>query len=455
MNDFYLNKWRWILCLAVGLSVVSCADDGGNGEGAPHDPSKPIVLTDFYPQSGPIATQVILSGENFGNSTDNVRVWFNDTEAAVVQARGDHMLVLAPRRPGEECEIRVEIDGESTSFGDDKFDYIIQTSVSTLVGGNKATSNTSGTVSLANAQFKDKTERSLAADADGNVFFVLSGKENEDDDQETVYYFVANEEEDMVKFIRGEHIIVTNSIVANNTVDGHVYTVYTNTGNHGMRYFDTNAEFSMVSVGDIGWGSQTISSGGMPSWGARTSMAMRPSDGKFYFRSGEAILARFDPATAVGEVLKSQFVTNGGGTDGIAFDKTNDNIIYFTAADKHCVYKYNIATEELGIFAGTEGQSGYVDGEPLTAKFNRPRGLVIDSEGDLIIADTDNHCIRRISMSTGYVSTMAGQPGQPGLTNGIAEISRFNKPMILAITPDDIIYIGDSENYAIRRLAIE
>lgn len=453
MKQLY-SKWRWIVGLVVGLSVVSCADDGEKGGGTPHDPSKPIVLTDFYPTSGPIATQVILSGENFGNNIDDVHVWFNDTEAAVVQVKDNRMLVLAPRRPGELCDIRVEIGEDSESFGE-QFDYIIQTSVSTLVGGNQATTNTSGVVSLANAQFKDKTERSLATDVNGNVFFVLSGKEEEGDDQDTIWYFVANEEEDMCRFIRSEQVIVTNSIVANNLVDGYVYTAWSNTGNHGMRYFDPNAEFAMISTGDMSWGSQTVSTGGMPSWGARRSMAMRPSDGKFYFRSGEAILARFDPATGVGEVLNSSFVTGGGDTDGIAFDKQNDNIMYFTAADKHCVYKYNIATEELDVFAGTEGTSGYVDGTPLTAKFNRPRGLVIDSVGDLIIADTDNHCIRRISMSTGYVSTMAGQPGRTGLTNGIAEISRFNKPIALAITPDDIIYIGDSENYAIRRLAIE
>jgi len=450
------SQWRWAVCLAAGLSVAACGGDvSGSGGDTGHDPSKPIVLADFHPKSGPIATQVILSGENFGNTTENVRVWFNETEAAVVQVKSDKMLVLAPRRPGEDCEIRVQIGDDTAAFEGELFDYIIQTSVSTLVGGSQATTNTNGVVSLANAQFKDKTERSIAADASGNVFFVLSGKENEDDDQDTIYFFVANEEEDMVKFIHGERVIVTNSTVGYNPADGHVYTVRTNTGNHDMRYFDPNAEYSLLSVGDMSWGSQTISGGGMPSWGARTSMAMRPSDGKFYFRSGEAILARFDPSTGVGEVLQSQFVTNGGGSDGIAFDKQNDNILYFTSSDKHCVYKYNIATEELAVFAGTEGQSGHVDGEPLTAKFNRPRGLVIDSAGDLIIADADNHCIRRISMSTGYVSTMAGQPGKPGLTNGIAEISRFNKPMMLTITPDDIIYIGDSENYAIRRLAIE
>ena len=69
--------------------------------------------------------------------------------------------------------------------------------------------------------------------------------------------------------------------------------------------------------------------------------------------------------------------------------------------------------------------------------------------------DTENHCIRKITMSTGYVSTLAGKPQNSGYVNGSAEDAQFKKPLGICIDNDDVMYIGDSENRAIRRLAVE
>jgi hypothetical protein len=41
--------------------------------------------------------------------------------------------------------------------------------------------------------------------------------------------------------------------------------------------------------------------------------------------------------------------------------------------------------------------------------FNKPGQMCVDSEGNIILTDTENHCIRKITMSTGYVSTLAGK----------------------------------------------
>lgn len=71
------------------------------------------------------------------------------------------------------------------------------------------------------------------------------------------------------------------------------------------------------------------------------------------------------------------------------------------------------------------------------------------------MADRDNHCIRKITMKTGYVSTVAGIPQKAGYQNGTSEVALLNQPVGLVIDSDDIMYIGDSENAAIRRLAIE
>lgn len=46
--------------------------------------------------------------------------------------------------------------------------------------------------------------------------------------------------------------------------------------------------------------------------------------------------------------------------------------------------------------------------------FNKPGQMCVDSEGNIILTDTENHCIRKITMSTGYVSTLAGKPQNSG-----------------------------------------
>lgn len=73
----------------------------------------------------------------------------------------------------------------------------------------------------------------------------------------------------------------------------------------------------------------------------------------------------------------------------------------------------------------------------------------------MYVADKQNHCVRKIAMKTGYVSTVAGLPQQAGYRNGTDEVAQFNQPIGLVIDSNDVLYVGDSENRAIRRIAVE
>lgn len=111
-------KLQWLICLAVGCSFSSCKDDDGATSG--YDPNKPIVLTDFYPNEGKLATQVILIGSNFGDSKDDVKVFFNDKEASVVSVKNDRMLVLAPKRASTvddpSCVVKVQVKDQEGQY---------------------------------------------------------------------------------------------------------------------------------------------------------------------------------------------------------------------------------------------------------------------------------------------------------------------------------------------------
>lgn len=106
---------------------------------------------------------------------------------------------------------------------------------------------------------------------------------------------------------------------------------------------------------------------------------------------------------------------------------------------------------EVTTFAGAVLQFGAVDGPAATARFTLPRGLAVDGAGNLYVADGGNHTIRRIT-AAGTVSTLAGSAGQPGTANGTGADARFNVPFGVAVDGAGNVYVADSENHTIRRV---
>jgi sugar lactone lactonase YvrE len=93
---------------------------------------------------------------------------------------------------------------------------------------------------------------------------------------------------------------------------------------------------------------------------------------------------------------------------------------------------------------------GFADGQGRTASFARPEGLAVDAGGTLYVADTNNHAIRRISPD-GRVVTLAGD-GQPGFADGNGRQARFQEPNALAVDATGTLYVSDTGNAAIRRV---
>lgn len=446
-------KWQWLVCLAVGCCFTSCKDEDDPNSG--YDPNKPVELTDFYPSEGKLATQVILNGANFGNNKDNVKVFFNDKEAAVVSVQDNRMLVLAPKRASTveepECVIKVEVGDQAGKYNQ-TFDYFIQTNVTTLVGGTtSASKNPTGTVALAEAQFRANIDKTICVDINKNVFFLV------DNDGKHCAYML-NEEADMLKCLKEDiNAMFDSPILAYNSKENRVYHLRGNLSSNEMAYFDPASDYAYTANGNFVFDNQDFNPiGGFGVWVAKANFTMGP-DGKFYSRMLSGNLIREDTRTGQGENITNgdEVGTKDGTSYGLVFDPNDPNIFYFSNNDKHCIYKYDLRTKEWECWAGQEGKNGYLDGPISQALFNKPGQMCVDSEGNIILTDIENHCIRKITMSTGYVSTLAGTPQKSGYTNGAADKAQFKKPLGICIDSDDVMYIGDSENRAIRRLAVE
>jgi sugar lactone lactonase YvrE len=93
---------------------------------------------------------------------------------------------------------------------------------------------------------------------------------------------------------------------------------------------------------------------------------------------------------------------------------------------------------------------GFADGDGSSAKFAFPAGLALDRAGNVYIADTENHRIRKISPE-GIVSTFAGT-GTSGTDDGMAEQSQFSFPREIDIDATGSVYIVDAGNHRVRKV---
>ena len=94
---------------------------------------------------------------------------------------------------------------------------------------------------------------------------------------------------------------------------------------------------------------------------------------------------------------------------------------------------------------------GLMNGPARDALFKFPGGIAMTSDGAIIVADTSNHAIRRISPE-GHVSTVAGGNGD-GDRDGPGDEAQFSRPGAVAVDPAGVIYVADTENGLIRRVA--
>ena len=122
--------------------------------------------------------------------------------------------------------------------------------------------------------------------------------------------------------------------------------------------------------------------------------------------------------------------------------------IYVADTGNHRIRK--ITPEGLAITVAGTGIPGYLDGLAREAMFNQPIGVCVDSDGAIYVADTGNNRIRKIT-SDGNVSTIAGS-GLAGHKDGSGTSAWFNFPNDLAVDSAGILYVSEFNNHSIRKI---
>ena len=206
--------------------------------------------------------------------------------------------------------------------------------------------------------------------------------------------------------------------------------------------------------------------------GPATSASLKAPNGVSVDASGNLFIAdtsnrrvrRVDAATGVITTVAgdgtSGFSGDGGpatsaslgGPSGVAVDASGN--LFIADASNHRARRVDVSTGVISTVAGNDSLGFSGDGGPATsASLNIPYGVAVDASGNLLIADTFNLRVRRVDASTGVITTVAGN-GTQGFSGdgGPATSASLNLPLGVAVDSSSNLLIASQFNNRVRRV---
>ncbi len=206
------------------------------------------------------------------------------------------------------------------------------------------------------------------------------------------------------------------------------------------------------AIGTSSYGDSTDGTGKTTSFNAPTDIS---TDGTYLYvmDTGSNRIRRVNINT--GETKTFSYSNNKGiSLNSPSGGDIRGSLLYMADRGNYIIRKLditNLSGAPLILIAGTVGSSGYRFSAGYSAQFTLPVGIAADGMGNLYVADTGNHIIRKVEISTRKVTTVAGSPGQPGFMNSEFGPPLFNLPRGICIVGDHL-YVADSGNHLVRRV---
>jgi len=243
------------------------------------------------------------------------------------------------------------------------------------------------------------------------------------------------------------------------TVDasGNVYAA--DTGNNTVRKI-TPAGVVTTLAGTAGSSGFADGTGANARFDLPTGLTIDDTNNIYVADTGNNLIRRITPAGVVTTYASAGTLQNRGSVDGTG-SGANFNSPHSTAVDS----AGNVYVAEIGnhtirkitpagvvtTLAGTAGTAGSADGTGAAALFRGPAGVAVDSAGNVYVADTNNHTIRKITPA-GVVTTLAGTAGTTGSADGTGAAASFLGPAGLAVDSAGNLYVSDNGNHTIRKI---
>ena len=439
------------LSLLIACDNSSNSDDESNVYDRPHDPNKNVVVENIGPKKGGLGTKVVVSGSNFGNDKEKVSLFFNEKEALILRVQDNAIYALVPKQPGKKSTIKVVMDGKEIKLENSQFQYFTKAVVTTVAGKWNVSTNPPVDGPALDATFYRPAK--IAVDDVGNVLVaddqsgarmrLISTSENKMttvlnmsvpwsttfNEQFTYNYVMerntgarpilfyslskaSNYIDSQIfydqKDDKGNNIFGSYTACALGADDTYVY-IMTESGERFVRVHQETRKVELIG--------QNIPTG------QYSHMTYNSIDKKMYLSlEASGRILRFDPKFIpegrttpwitwddmewiVGTGLVSSTSKEGPGREaqlgtlcGLGSD--HEGNVYICDQKFHCVWKIDPLLN-CTIFAGPPAGiavSGYRDGKPEEALFNRPYDITATFDGLIYVADTFNRVVRCISI---------------------------------------------------------
>lgn len=453
-NSMKIGRWQihWMMLALITLCFASCKDDNEE-QGGSFDPDKPVVVTDFIPKVGGLATRLVLYGDNFGNDPSRVKVIIGGQNAKVVGVKNQslHCIVPAKAYDGDIKVIILNENGEEVAraVSESNFTYEKKMLVSTFLG--EYVEKESDRV-IKDGPFDDcgsfRNMRWLTFDPrNPNHMYMASqqgGTRLIDFEREYVSTMSTN---------------IDNVSSVNFTLNGDMILSRDHASDAAIGIFLFSRASGFTSRTDVCLGRGV------------KSTAIHPVNGEMYFtrfRAGD--VQRYDFETGT---LETIFQNPYGGVHFILIIHPTGDYGYLVESERHYIMRtdYNWETKRFMIpylVCGSAGNAGYAEGVGSSARLNWPmqgvfvKNPVYEDQGgdhyDFYFCDRENHAIRKLT-PMGRVETFAGRGnnGTWGYNDGDLRLeARFNWPE--SIVYDELrecFYVGDTRNFLIRKIGYE
>ena len=182
-------------------------------------------------------------------------------------------------------------------------------------------------------------------------------------------------------------------------------------------------------------------------WG----MACDPAGNVYVAEYYDGTIRKITPAGVVNNFVPA---FSFSGPEGLAIDAGTN---LYICDSLHDVIKRISPGGTITSLAGSANVAGWADGTNTAALFSAPWGIAVDSFTNVFVSDYNSNVIRKVSRigstANWAVITIAGLPGQAGSSDGTNSQARFNQPAGLACDPSGNVYVADSSNYTVRKLA--
>ena len=153
---------------------------------------------------------------------------------------------------------------------------------------------------------------------------------------------------------------------------------------------------------------------------------------------------------AIDEKNDVKILAEGLDTPSSIVLSSEGNLIVADSGD-HTIKKIDVGKGTVNVIAGVKGKSGFADGKANEALFNAPVGVAVGEDGIIYVADTYNDRIRSID-TKGQVKTIAGGETPDFVDNTDGLSARFDTPCGIAVLNDGILIVADTGNNAIRKI---